>query len=64
VQYIYPKAAASGPLGCSWVYVFAKDDPDLTNQSRDKGVSVIFDDAGLVRWIASSVEGMADIGGP
>ncbi|MDD4941306.1 MAG: hypothetical protein PHE65_05355 [Candidatus Omnitrophica bacterium] len=64
VQYIYPKAADPGPLGCSWVYVFAKDDSRVTNRSRDKIVSVIFDDAGLVRWIASSVEGLADIGGP
>jgi outer membrane protein assembly factor BamE (lipoprotein component of BamABCDE complex) len=64
IEELYSKSKSPGFLGWSWVYVFEKPDPRLTNLKKDKTIQIVFDPAGRARWIVSNLEGLAGIGGP
>jgi hypothetical protein len=63
-QQVYSKSKSPGYLGSSWIYVFEKPNPNITNLKRDLAVQVFFDIKGRTHWIVSNIKGLNNIGSP
>jgi hypothetical protein len=61
VQHLYSKGPSPGLIGASWVYVFEKQDPKLTNVFHDLTIEVFFDKTGRVFKIFSNIDGLTPI---